>query len=843
MAEPMIVDVVDVASSKGLDHQKDVAAKKTLKRKRASSPLWESPEEKEAKIKALREEMEGLFRYYREVMESRVVENGESVMHGVSMNSTIACLMEESCLPLSKLVDEIFEKINAVHDGVKSNVESVSKAGVKSAVILVGQRMFYGLPSADADVLEDESETALWCWETRDAKLLPKSERPTLRIRRTCRKKIHERISVVSAMLAAIDKSESHGNCSKELMKASEKLCKVLTEADIRLLVDNIEQKSGAEMAEKETKREKILIKQLERSKREAEKEKKRVDKEIQKEKLQSEKELKRLQQEAEKEEKRREREESELRKQFKKQQEEAEKDQRRKEKEESELKKQLALQKQASLMERFLKKNKSSSPSQNDLSLNSTTPDLSSDKRDKMLESVTTSMDSILSHNDGINAEDLWRSHLNSWHGLGHLIRSNGKVHWGIRRGPRTEVVKELKLTTNKGLTNDDELSVVKLVDTWVDSNTDSTSCHVNPKSSPSGQKKLPKIKLLQFDKSYRPAFYGVWPKKSEVVRPRCPFMKDPELDYEIDSDEEWEEEEPGESLSDCDKDEVESLDEECTRGDDGDDEESEDGFFVPDGYLSEDEGVQVDKIGSDGMAETNVSPSLKQEVQTEEFSVLRQQKYLNNLTEHALKKNQPLVILNFMHEKASILLDEDVTGNDKVEQTCMHALRMCSFPGQPSIEISCYDMDEEVQEAGPSNSKMVAPSQVATPALQDSDLPQVVSVIRSCSHGINKVVESLQNKFPHIAKSQLRSKVREISDFSDNRWQVKKDILVKLGLSVTPEKFSSGRTKSIAAFFSKRCLPPSTSKTLNPNETSPQPCQKSNSGGLQQESENKIE
>nr|GMD90620.1 angio-associated migratory cell protein [Ipomoea batatas] len=312
--------------------------------------------------------------------------------------------------------------------------------------------------------------------------------------------------------------------------------------------------------------------------------------------KIEEEKELKRLQHEAEKEEKRREREESELRKQLKKQQEEAEKDQRRKEKEESELKKQHALQKQASLMERFLKKNKSSSPSQNDLSLNSTMPDLSSDKRDKMLESVTTSMDSILSHNDGINAEDLWRSHLNSLHGLGHLIRSNGKVHWGIRRGPRTEVVKELKLTTNKGLTNDDELSVVKLVDTWVDSNTDSTSCHVNRKSSPSGQKKLPKITLLQFDQSYRPAFYGVWPKKSEVVRPRCPSMKDPELDYEIDSDEEWEEEEPRESLSDCDKDEVESLDEECTRGDD---EESEDGFFVPDGYLSEDENsAEADKL-----------------------------------------------------------------------------------------------------------------------------------------------------------------------------------------------------------------------------------------------------
>lgn len=53
---------------------------------------------------------------------------------------------------------------------------------------------------------------------------------------------------IFPAMLVALDKSESHGNCSKELMKASEKLCKVLTEADIRLLVDNIGQKSGAEM-------------------------------------------------------------------------------------------------------------------------------------------------------------------------------------------------------------------------------------------------------------------------------------------------------------------------------------------------------------------------------------------------------------------------------------------------------------------------------------------------------------------------------------------------------------------------------------------------------------------
>jgi hypothetical protein len=43
---------------------------------------------------------------------------------------------------------------------------------------------------------------------------------------------------------------------------------------------------------------------------------------------------------------------------------------------------------------------------------------------------------------------------------------------------------------------------------------------------------------------------------------------------------------EEPGESLSDCEKDEDECQ-EECSKSDG----ESEDGFFVPDGYLSEDE------------------------------------------------------------------------------------------------------------------------------------------------------------------------------------------------------------------------------------------------------------
>ncbi|XP_060037933.1 chromatin assembly factor 1 subunit A isoform X1 [Erinaceus europaeus] len=101
-----------------------------------------------------------------------------------------------------------------------------------------------------------------------------------------------------------------------------------------------------------------------------------------------------------------------------------------------------------------------------------------------------------------------------------------------------------------------------------------------VAPRRRPRGR-----MKLLQFCENHRPAYWGSWTKHSTVIRPRHPWAQDSKLlDYEVDSDEEWEEEEPGESLSHSEGDEDDEL---------GDDDDDDDGFFVPHGYLSEDEGV----------------------------------------------------------------------------------------------------------------------------------------------------------------------------------------------------------------------------------------------------------
>ncbi|XP_058870000.1 chromatin assembly factor 1 subunit A-like isoform X1 [Acipenser ruthenus] len=100
-------------------------------------------------------------------------------------------------------------------------------------------------------------------------------------------------------------------------------------------------------------------------------------------------------------------------------------------------------------------------------------------------------------------------------------------------------------------------------------------------------------RMKLLHFCENYRPAYWGTWRKRSSKIKPRNPLSQDKELlDYEVDSDEEWEEEEPGESLSHSEGD-----DDDEGGGEAAGDDEDDDGFFVPHGYLSDGEGASEEE------------------------------------------------------------------------------------------------------------------------------------------------------------------------------------------------------------------------------------------------------
>ncbi|XP_076880610.1 chromatin assembly factor 1 subunit A [Brachyhypopomus gauderio] len=132
--------------------------------------------------------------------------------------------------------------------------------------------------------------------------------------------------------------------------------------------------------------------------------------------------------------------------------------------------------------------------------------------------------------------------------------------------------------------------------------------------------RKRYGRMKLLHFHENYRPAYWGTWRKKSLSISSRCPFRQDKELlDYEVDSDEEWEEEEPGESLSHSEGDEDDEG---------GDDDDDDDGFFVPHGYLSDGEGALQDEMGGDPEKQ-----KVRQRLKAREWDELMAERKLNVL------------------------------------------------------------------------------------------------------------------------------------------------------------------------------------------------------------------
>ncbi|XP_017491368.1 PREDICTED: chromatin assembly factor 1 subunit A-B, partial [Rhagoletis zephyria] len=119
-------------------------------------------------------------------------------------------------------------------------------------------------------------------------------------------------------------------------------------------------------------------------------------------------------------------------------------------------------------------------------------------------------------------------------------------------------------------------------------------------------------RAKFYKFHENRRPPYYGTWRKRTSVIKPRRPFVQDTKhFDYEVDSDLEWEEEEPGESLDGSDDEkEKESEDE---------DYEVDNEWFVPHGHLSEEELQNEDEVLD---ANTREAQKAKLRVLQQEFA-----------------------------------------------------------------------------------------------------------------------------------------------------------------------------------------------------------------------------
>lgn len=116
-------------------------------------------------------------------------------------------------------------------------------------------------------------------------------------------------------------------------------------------------------------------------------------------------------------------------------------------------------------------------------------------------------------------------------------------------------------------------------------------------------------RMKLLQFVEDVRPAYYGTFTKRSHIVKSHQPLAQDTDiLDYNVDSEAEWEPEGEGEDINS-------DEDEDDTNAEVIDPEDVmfinheaihltntlliQVGWLVPEGYLSDNEGVEDEDEG----------------------------------------------------------------------------------------------------------------------------------------------------------------------------------------------------------------------------------------------------
>ncbi|PWZ15683.1 Chromatin assembly factor 1 subunit FSM [Zea mays] len=506
----------------------------------------------------------------------------------------------------------------------------------------------------------------------------------------------------------------------------------------------------------------------------------------IQTEKKKKERELRHMNEKTEREAKHIERENKRL----KKHQEEEERAKKKKEKEEAELKRKVSIQKQANLMERFFKRKADSNIGSSDSHhMERTTCSKSTGNIEELAVAATSAMDCTLCKENHLSMEELRMIHVAKWR---TLFQHNRLRHWGVRRSPKIQLFLELRLQKPSTPIASDSMSTPTKEQSSLEStgNLDITKLldelEIPSRSQNSTSSSVLLVKkLLQFDKSSRPAYYGTWRKKSSTVSARQPFQRDEELNYDVESDEEWEEADPGdpgERLSDYEEDDEKTMNEHDAMI--GAEKETENSFVVPNDYLSDDE------------------------------------KALHIITEHALKIDRPLVICNLDHRKLGLLNAEGITGMLKMEKICLQALCMKKYPGSPIIDVPV--VNTTIEDGFCRSNKKSPLTPVSSKAISESDMPEFAKLVASCPQGRVKLVELLHEAFPYVSKARLKNKVGEIAEFTKNRWQVKQDILDRYNLSLSPDKGEG--LKCAASCCSQQCQPPNESG--NTGESSSPQC-----------------
>ncbi|KZS10844.1 putative Chromatin assembly factor 1 subunit A-B [Daphnia magna] len=253
---------------------------------------------------------------------------------------------------------------------------------------------------------------------------------------------------------------------------------------------------------------------------------------------------------------------------------------------------------------------------------------------------------------------------------------------------------------------------------------------------------------KLLKFCENRRPAYWGTWGKTSHLVGPRRPFGKENIFDYDVDSDDEWEEEvEPGESLTDS---EAEGEEKEPA-----DDYEVDNEFLVPHGYLSDEEGEKDDD-------ERPMSPS-----EAKEKLKLKEEQF-----ERELKQKT-------CHIKPS-LIGCCWTDDSNHEPQLLKVLQRYAtvvFSSATPIRLSCSELLCENGESPVADETARSENKASKRLVSENDIPALVRLLHGSSYSKLTIVKEFQSYLERNrtdenknapSKAQILAKIAEIASWT---------------------------------------------------------------------------
>ncbi|XP_063699991.1 chromatin assembly factor 1 subunit A-like [Culicoides brevitarsis] len=281
-------------------------------------------------------------------------------------------------------------------------------------------------------------------------------------------------------------------------------------------------------------------------------------------------------------------------------------------------------------------------------------------------------------------------------------------------------------------------------------------------------------RAKFLHFHENRRPAYYGTFRKKSKKINGRKPLGVDTQMfDYEVDSDEEWEEEEPGESLH--------GSDDEKDKDNVDDDYEVDNDFFVPHGHLSDEE------LEPDGeLATEDNSP----EAQKARLKIMQQE-----FQEEHKKKTEKIKprIIGCIWVRSSLSKAQDQCSPIVWEMLSARAMLFAE-------PITSIPDDPEDEKPEPAN---VAPKKVK---ITEDGMKELIRLV----HGNPNSKKFLSDEFAAYRKQKygedegyqefsfIASKIKEIAEYKQsneegpmykiNAWYVKPEILEKYQLTDLP-------------------------------------------------------